>query len=173
MIVVYAYILLHFSCFRILLGELICRNPDLGELRKKQQRKYLLIGGHDDPSKGLGNLLSAYPAAYYYAMFTGRDIAIQRNSMIGEMCSVVVCGFPFIDELALAYPDVFTSDIYQSEILSYRNFHSTIRDEIIGNKTVVRETGYTLKSDWWALEKVLADCVSRITGCFLGDVRIS
>jgi hypothetical protein len=47
-------------------------------------------------------------AAYYFAAFTGRDIIISDNSIIGEMCHVINCGFPFVSDLALAFPEQLT-----------------------------------------------------------------
>ena len=44
-------------------------------------RKFLVIGG---VGAGIGNFLIFFPSAYYFAAFTGRDILIHEDSLIGE-----------------------------------------------------------------------------------------
>lgn len=149
-----------------------CRDPDAGGYPyQDRRRKYLVLGGFDDSSKGLGNLLAAYPAAYFYAILTDRDIVIVDKSMIGDMCSVVECGFPFMSEMNIAYPNIINEkSVYSSEILFGNTFYSSLSSHDMMSKTIVRESGYTLKSDWWASNKTLAECVSKVTGCFIGDI---
>lgn len=35
-----------------------------------------------------------FPAAYFFSVFSGRDIIVYENSILGEMCNIVQCGFP-------------------------------------------------------------------------------
>jgi len=156
----------------ILFDSEACRDPDAGgHSYLDRHRKYLILGAYDDSSKGLGNLLAAYPAAYFYAVLTNRDIIIVDKSMIGDMCAVIECGFPFMNEMNIAYPNIINDkNVYSSEILHANQFYSSLTSHDIMSKTIVRESGYTLKSDWWASNKTLAECISRVTGCFIGDI---
>jgi len=86
-----------------------CRDPDLGgqlpsnhknsnsNEPTQTQRKYLLISGG---GAGIGNFLVFFPSAYYFAMFTNRDIIIMDDSLIGEMCKIMRCGFPLLSEIS-------------------------------------------------------------------------
>jgi hypothetical protein len=51
-----------------------------------------------------------YPAAYYFAVFTGRDVLIIDDSLLGEMCSILNCGFPKLSEVAVAFPSLLGPD---------------------------------------------------------------
>jgi len=45
-------------------------------------------------------MLVFFPALYYFAMLTGRDILIMDDSLIGRMCTKVRCGFPLLSEIS-------------------------------------------------------------------------
>ena len=51
-----------------------------------------------------------FPAAYYFAALTGRDLLIFDNSMVGEFCKIVTCGFPMVSEMAVAFPELLGKD---------------------------------------------------------------
>jgi hypothetical protein len=69
----------------------------------------------------------------------------------------------------MAYPSIVNDvAIYSSEVLSFRNFQSAL--ETHHHDIIVRETGYTTKSEWWLFNKTLAECIQTVTGCLLGDV---
>jgi hypothetical protein len=55
---------------------------------------------------GIGNFLIFFPAAYYFAALTGREILIQDDSLIGEMCTILHCGFPKLSEISAAFPSL-------------------------------------------------------------------
>ena len=49
-----------------------CSHPDVGSrshLKKMQERKFLLIAGN---GAGIGNFLIFFPAAFYFAVLSGR-----------------------------------------------------------------------------------------------------
>ena len=50
-------------------------------LQEEAPRKFLVIGG---VGAGIGNFLIFFPAAYYFAALTGREILIADDSLIGE-----------------------------------------------------------------------------------------
>jgi len=119
----------------------------------------------------LGNILIFYPAAFYFAAFTGRDIIIMDNSIIGEMCQIVNCGFPFVSQVKLAFPDIITDQALRSiEDVKAGDFQSFIEGGRAMPSRVVRSAGYISKSDWWVYFNTTVHCVKRITGCDLGDV---
>ena len=78
--------------------HVICRDPAMGGDVQNADRRFLLLGKEDSGSAGLGNLLIFFPAVYYYAVITGRDIIVNDRSLFGAVCRVVQCGFPFLDE---------------------------------------------------------------------------
>lgn len=51
------------------------------ELQEEAPRKFLVIGG---VGAGIGNFLIFFPAAYYFAALTGREILVADDSLIGE-----------------------------------------------------------------------------------------
>ena len=104
----------------------ICRDPDLGgrpmlsrvviengtsTVLPAEVRKYLLVGG---AGAGIGNFLIFFPAAYYFGVFTGRDLLVIDDSLIGELCSVLQCGFPKYNGVAAAYPGLLTPAAYRA-----------------------------------------------------------
>ena len=104
----------------------ICRDPDLGgrpllsrvitnndtsTVAPAEVRKYLLVGG---AGAGIGNFLVFFPAAYYFGVFTGRDLLVIDDSLIGELCSVLQCGFPKYNGVAAAYPGLLTPAAYRA-----------------------------------------------------------
>ena len=104
----------------------ICRDPDLGgrpllsrvatengtsTVVAAEVRKYLLVGG---AGAGIGNFLIFFPAAYYFGVFTGRDLLVIDDSLIGELCSVLQCGFPKYNGVAAAYPGMLTATAYRT-----------------------------------------------------------
>src|SRR4051794_10154137 len=90
------------------LHKIECRDPDAGGTAQNKDRKFLILGspGADSGGAGIGNFLIFYPAAFYFAAFTGRDILISDKSALGEMCNIVHCGFPYVSQLALAFPNI-------------------------------------------------------------------
>jgi hypothetical protein len=49
--------------------------------QEEAPRKFLVIGG---VGAGIGNFLIFFPAAYYFAALTGREILVADDSLIGE-----------------------------------------------------------------------------------------
>jgi hypothetical protein len=92
------------------LKDIICHDPDAGGTIQNKDRKFLILGSSSGGGAGLGNILIFYPAAFYFAAVTGRDIIISDSSVIGEMCSIIQCGFPFVSQLALAFPNILNND---------------------------------------------------------------
>jgi hypothetical protein len=131
-------------------------------------RKFLLIGG---VGAGIGNFLVFFPAAYYFAVFTGRIIVIIDNSLIGEMCMVLNCGFPTLNEMSLAFPDRFP--IYLNETVrsaKVMSFHQHIGSEVVLEDNMVRADGYMYKSGWYLGRNFTGSCIARLTGCGEEDV---
>ncbi len=78
-----------------------CREPN-GEIpsdqRLSKNRKYMLFGGE---GAGIGNFIIFFPAAFYLAALTGREIIIVDSSLLGEMCRILHCGFPLLSDMRL------------------------------------------------------------------------
>ncbi len=150
--------------------DMVCHDPDVGGSLQNNDRRFMVVGSDDSVGAGLGNLLIFFPAAYYFAAFTGRDIIISDRSTIGEMCHIIKCGFPFVSEMALAYPGILTPDAIKGarEIKKQdmqKHFESDSIDDL-----VVRAWGYKPESDWWVYFSETAQCVAKMTSCDIGDV---
>lgn len=150
---------------------IICRDPDLGGTAQNADRKFLIFGTDSVSLAGIGNLLVFFPAAFYFAALTGRDLLISDHSIVGEMCNIIHCGFPFVSEIATAFPKILTQDaIANSEILKVGDFMNYMEGQREVKDKVVRATGYQIRSDWWVWFNYTVPCVSKITGCDIGDV---
>jgi hypothetical protein len=149
----------------------VCRDPDVGGTRQTNDRKFLILGAEDTGGAGIGNLLIFYPAAFYFAAVTGRDIIITDKSVLGEMCNIVQCGFPFVSQLKLAFPKIVNDEtIRRAEGLKFGDFIKYMEGANIAQSPVVGVVGWMSKSDWWVWFNTTVHCVSKITGCDLGDV---
>lgn len=138
---------------------------------KNKDRKFLIVGNENTQGTGIGNILIFYPAAYYFSVFTSREIIIEDNSIIGEMCNIITCGFPFVSDLVKAFPDILTkSAINDAPNLKAWDFQRYMESEDELVASVVRASGYMPKSDWWIYFNTTVECVKKVTGCDLGDV---
>lgn len=116
-------------------------------------------------------MLIFFPAAFYFAALTGRDILIADGSVLGEMCKIVQCGFPHLRFIAPAFPRILTEEAIKSaEMLKFQDFQRYMEGSRKVDAKVVRATGFLPKSDWWIWFNFTVPCVSRITGCDPGDV---
>ena len=90
------------------INGIICRDPDLGgqQPERANERKFLLFGCEECTGAGFGNQMILFPSAYYFAALTGRDLLIFDNSVIGEFCKHIECGFPMVSKMSVAYPEL-------------------------------------------------------------------
>ena len=161
-------LILFFSLLALTIGaDVICRDPDLGGQLPKElhgKHKYLLITGG---GAGIGNFLIFYPSAYYFAMLTGRDILIMDDSLIGEMCKLLRCGFPLLSEISAAYPHLRNEVILGAKTA---NFGEHLRGDVDYVETLVRADGSKLMSGWYSGFENATKCITRVTGCQDEDI---
>lgn len=120
---------------------------------------------------GFCNLFFSFVAIYYFAAFTGRDIIIADNSIIGEMCRIITCGFPFASEISLAYPDKLSPEkLRSSPTVKTKDMQNYMEGKIQYEADVITGFGYQSTSDWWVYFNATVRCVQKITGCDAGDV---
>jgi hypothetical protein len=87
------------------------------------------------------------------------------------MCQIIHCGFPFVSQVKLAFPDIITDSAMKSiEDVKSGDFQKYIEGSRTMPAKVVRGAGYMSKSDWWVYFNTTVHCVKRITGCDLGDI---
>ena len=136
--------------------------------------RFIVLGAKDPPDKGLGNLLIFYPSAYYYGLLTSRFMVIDDNSYLGQLCLVIKCGFPLLSEIGTIYPDIFSRE-HLSEIKTYfvMDFLRMFETNQHVNNTLITVSGYDGKSDWWLFFNHTAHCISKLSGCYIGDVGCS
>lgn len=155
------------------LTPISCRDPDVGGTTQNRDRSFLLVGS-ESAGSGMGNLLIFFPAIYYFAAFTGRDIIIYDNSIIGEMCKIIQCGFPFASEMALAFPQYFSKDqLHHVEEVRVGDMRKYMEGTKNLPARIIRGSGFMPASDWWVYYNTTVHCVHKITGCDLGDIGCS
>ena len=127
-----------------------------------------MIGGL---GAGIGNFLIFYPAAFYFAALTGRDILINDDSLIGEMCNLLVCGFPLFSQVSSAFPSVLDAEKLQ-RIRGAKcwDFQRHMSGESLIEDQLVRADGYKYMSGWYQGFNNTEECIGRLTGCNKGDV---
>jgi hypothetical protein len=135
----------------------------------------MLVGG---AGAGIGNFLVFFPAAYYFAVFGGRDVLVIDDSLIGELCSVLHCGFPKYQSVAAAYPGVLTAEAFRTmgHAKAY-DFHRFVGGMVTYDQTLVQADGYKYMSGWYmdrahteACAAVVSGCHGRDVGCRVGSV---
>ena len=94
------------------------------------------------------------------------------NSLLGEVCKVILCGYPFLSTMSEAYPEYFTEE-NTNKVRGVKTFE--FRDHLEGRKSlespILRGDGYKYNSDWWSGVEGANECVQRLTGCKeIGDV---
>lgn len=114
---------------------------------------------------GLGNFLVYYPAAYAFAVLTGRDFAINDNSIFGKLCKVYKCGFPMASSLKVRYPQLLKTGSKNTYAM---HLHFTGENNI--TELVVDASGY-MQHHSVGLYHVpgAAECFANISGCRLKD----
>ena len=154
--------------------DLTCHDPDAGGDVQNNDRRFLIIGSDSAVGAGMGNILIFFPAAYYFAMFTGRDIIIADKSVVGEMYRVITCGFPLVSEMAMAYPGILTKEnLANAPSVRRGDFITHMEGSKPINDLVVRAGGFMPSGDWWVYFVQCVECVTKVTGCETGDVSCS
>ena len=150
-----------------------CREPnDEIAADERLHRKFLLFGGEGG---GLGNFLIFFPSAYYFAALTGREIVIIDNSLLGEVCKVVICGYPFLSTMTEAYPEYFDDEAMKGvkglKVMQFRDyFEKWPKDPLeVKDAPLLRADGYKYGSEWWLGLKYAESCMQHITGCEVRD----
>lgn len=99
-----------------------------------------------------------------------QEILITDASIIGEMCTVLHCGFPLYSEMAKAYPSVLTQDLLNNvRGAKVGDFHKHMNDPNYLQDKLVRADGYMEQSGWYYAYPMALDCVAQISGCGLED----
>ena len=65
--------------------DIQCHDPDVGGTTQNKLRKFILFGSEGGQGAGIGNLLIFFPSVYYLAAFSGRDIILGDNSIVGKI----------------------------------------------------------------------------------------
>ena len=149
-------------------ANVVCRDPDLGGQVHSKDRKFVLIGG---AGAGIGNFLIFFPAAYYFAALTGRDLIVTDDSAFGELCEVLICGFPKLSEVRAAFPKILNDQaIGNLKGAKVWDMARHLSGEAPLNEIVVRADGYKYMSGWYDGNAQADECITRLTGCVPGDI---
>eukprot|EP01031_Cornospumella_fuschlensis_P031710 gene31710-38322_t len=135
--------------------------PQLGSRVDRPQ--YLLLGHRDSPNYGFGNILAFFPAAYFYALLSNRQVVIWDDSYLGEFCKVV-------STVRESYEDLLRPiDLHAVPYLRHQQFLSHLGNNSL-NDIIVTTSGMDSRSEWFAWQVLLRQCLSQLTGCAVGDV---
>lgn len=133
--------------------------------------RFVSIGSHVESkhsTSGLGNTLIFFPGAYYFALLSGRDILIAEQSIVGAMCRIVSCGYPFMNDIpALRMPS--GKQVKPPESVKTMDFVAYMAGTKSIDSIVVRASGYMYSGAWWMrnnhTSQAAAACIQQITGC--------
>jgi len=97
---------------------------------------------------------------FYFAVFSGRDILIERLSLFGDFCTHIECGYPFLPE------DLKTKYSSSSRLID-------VLDEITEHMAgrIFLDQKLLLKGEpadfnmWWTKYNDTMDCVHKLNGC--------
>ena len=174
LVIVFVALMVFESAAHIPPSDFQCHDPDAGGTMQNSDRRFMLFGADESQGTGLGNFLVFYPAAYYFAAFTGRDLIISDNaagSIIAEVCRIITCGFPFATDMSHAYPGILTEEkMRKAQNVKKGDFQQHMERSANLDAHVVRAFGFIAQSDWWVYFNFTTHCVAKITGCDLGDV---
>ncbi len=99
-------------------------------------------------------------------MLTGRDLVVMDDSLIGEMCQALHCGYPLLSVVAAAFPTLRKEYIRSAHLFDFKR---QINGEIDISEVLVRADGSKLMSGWYLGNSDAMECIARITGCDLED----
>jgi len=123
-------------------------------IRLQSQSHISLLGA------GIGNFLIFYPAAFYFAALTGRDIIIADDSLVGEMCKVLYCGFPHFSNVASAFPSILNAEkLNRIRGAKAWDFHRHISGESVLDDSLIRADGYKYMSGWYVGYNHTNECI--------------
>ena len=119
-------------------------------------------------SGGLGNLLIFFPSVYYFAALSGREIVIVDKSLLGEICRVVICGYPLLSTMSESYPTIFSEEalagVVGLKVFEFAKYLTDGPQNWLG-ASFIRADGYKYASDWWLGDSQRETCLQRLTGC--------
>jgi hypothetical protein len=148
----------------------LCRLPNASSPfhlgKSDADRAFILFSPPGAYLTGIGNLLVYYPAAYAFAVLTGRDFAIHDNSIFGKLCKVYKCGFPMVSTLKSRYPQLSAKSAVKNTYAMH--LHFTGEKNI--TELVVDASGY-MQHHSMGLYAVphAAECIASISQCRLRD----
>ncbi|KAJ1398880.1 hypothetical protein B484DRAFT_438313, partial [Ochromonadaceae sp. CCMP2298] len=98
------------------------------------------------------------------------EILIQDDSLLGEMCHALHCGFPHYDQIARAFPTILDHQkLAKIRGVKVHDMHRYFNGEVKMDEQLLRGDGFMEMSGWYGDYPEAAKCVQRITGCKSGD----
>lgn len=149
-----------------------CRAPGTMEFGRNNH-KFLIFGCDHCNGAGVGNSLIFFPAAYHFAVISGREIILPDNSNAGQVCKTIRCGTPLLSEMVHAFPDILSKEkIAAAKQYKVFQFMEFIRGETKIDEPVIYVDGFVAyRSDWYHAHPNGLECINRITGCYPGDTN--
>lgn len=154
-----------------------CHDPSTGVQYSRHPK--FLIYTPEKSAGGLGNTLVYFANAFFLATLTGRELIIGDHSGIGQMCRIINCGYPHVEEMSKVYPQYLSAnairgarsitggDLYKlyNGVTDKNGVTKSVHDDWSDLK-VVTNSGYQAHvSGWWTQNETLALCIAKVTGC--------
>lgn len=142
-----------------------CRMPDINsDVVPGLTRKFVEYCPEEAWPRGVGNTLVYFPVVYWFAVFTGRDLAITDLSSVGSVCRILNCGFPFTSEVKSKFPELKLSSSPRKvnyDLMQYFGGSKLLKNDI------VNLNGYsaTAFSGFLSVVANSSECVQKLTGC--------
>lgn len=91
-------------------------------------------------------------------------------SLIGEMCTIIHCGFPLYSEAQAAYPAILPENYGEIRAMKTMNFQEHIWRQNLIEDNVIIAAGFQFKSGWYGDHEFANQCIDKLTGCRTYDI---
>lgn len=146
-------------------------------INSNSNEKYLVIGSRVF-SGGIGNTLIYYPAAFFFAILTNREIIIHDESDIDLMCKFITCKFRRLSQVSQV-SDLISSSARKNQRKSY-NVTSLKHFDLLNHfkmieieQQFIKSTTFVSKSDWilqFESSNGTASTIANVSQCALADI---
>jgi hypothetical protein len=145
-----------------------CRVPNS---EKYNTNSTFLIFSKEHGEQGLGNDLVYFPAFYFVAVMTGRDIVINNNSPVGHLCKVIHCGFIMKSQLIHHFPILLSKYKKDFTIKDVTKHFQYLNLTLFDNPVLESNHFQSHLSGWILKFNESKSCITQLSGCMIGDIN--
>ena len=143
--------------------EFACDPTSFGNGCQQNKTKFIIFG---NDGSGIGNQLVFFPAVYAFAITQGRQILLEDDTVIANLCKLLeFCFFRTVKNATLQYPQIKNA-INHPVHLKVKDFIEWSKgSKSNSNKLVVKASGYKEDISWWTNNKSFVDCIAKFSNC--------